>query len=71
MDFGIGLLDQRYPELINLPASTENKIFVSIVFLVTRKSIINNDISPTIVFEEPEYVHTVFSEVMEHGWVNT
>jgi len=71
MDFGIRLLNEWYPEFTIRPTSSKDQVFISIVFLIAGKSVINNDISPSLVLEESEDIHSILSEIVEHWWIDT
>ncbi len=49
---------------------SENDLRVTVTSLVARDFIIDDDVDPLVVLEETEDVHTMFSQVMEHRWIN-
>ena len=59
MDLSVSFLNQGHPELILTAASTKDQLRLSVSSFVARQFVINDDISPLVVLEESEHVHTV------------
>ena len=54
MHLGICFLNEWNPKLVRASAATEDKIFVTELFVVAWKSIIDDDISPSVILKESE-----------------
>ena len=70
MELGVGLLDQRNPELILIAAASEADRRRIAVPLETRNPVIDDDVSPLIVLIESDNVHTVLPQVMEYRTID-
>ena len=71
MDLGIGLLNQRDPELVLGAAPAEDEVLLTIGLLVAGQPVVDDDVAPALVLVEPEDIHAVLSQVVEHGRVDS
>lgn len=66
---GIGLFNERYPQLMF--GSTSSKYRLVIFLSINRNPLVNNNINPSEVLEDPNHVQTNLSKLMEDWRIHT
>lgn len=72
---GIGLFNERYPQLMFGPTSSKHRLVIFSSFRIylgiNRNPLVNNNINPSEVLENPNHVQTNLSKLMEDWRINT
>ncbi len=71
MNLSISFLDNRNPKFMSISATCEYKLKSFVTFLLSWKTIVNDNVTPFVVLEESNDVHTILPQVMEHRWIKT
>ena len=68
MELSVGLLDQWDPEFVRWRTLSEHKLLIA---LINWKAVIDDHVTPLVIFREAEHINALMTELMEDGWIDT
>lgn len=72
MKFSVCLFDQGNPKLVRVLATAKHRLsFLLAFFCVHRDALVNDNIDPLEVLEDPDYIEANRAVLVEDGWIHS